>query len=165
MSSSLSIPRFLRHCMAILFAAVVTTYCVLWVVNVRHPRPRPSFSDYQYSPTARSMTVGTVFPGGPADLAGLQRGDRIVAIDGQRLENLRPFYESIVIGQKDTVELAVQDATSPGVRHLKLLLRGGQPPPVRMSLLQRVLDLPMGYFPLGFLIVGVAVLLLRPDDL
>jgi hypothetical protein len=166
MPNSLSIPRLLRHSMAILFAAVVTIYCVLWVVNVRHPRPRPSFSDYEYSPTARSMTVGTVFPGGPADLAGLQRGDRIVAIDGQRLENLRPFYESIVIGQKDTVELAVQDATSPaGVRQLKLVLRRGQPTPVRMTLLQHVLDLPMGYFPLGFLIVGVAVLLLRPDDL
>ena len=76
----------MRHSAAILFAALATTYCVLWVVHVRHPRLRPGFGHYEYSPTARSMTVGTVFPGGPAEQAGLRPGDRIVAIDGQRLE-------------------------------------------------------------------------------
>lgn len=111
------------------------------------------------------MTVGVVFPESPAEHAGLRPGDSIVAIDGHQLESLRPFYESIIIGQNDTVGLTVQDAKSPaGVRQLKLVLRGGRPAPMRMSRLEHVLDLPMNYFPLGFLLVGVAVLLLRPDD-
>jgi sigma-B regulation protein RsbU (phosphoserine phosphatase) len=96
---------------------------------------------------------------------GLRPGDRIVAVDGQKLDSLRPFYESIIVGQKDTIELTVQDArSSGGVRQLRLALRGGKPSPMRMTQLQHVLDLPMGYFPLGFLFVGLTVLLLRPDD-
>jgi len=111
------------------------------------------------------MTVGVVFPGSPAERAGLRAGDRIDAIDGQKLESLRPFYESIIVGQKDIAELTVQDERSAsGARQIELGLRGAQSPPMGITRLERVLDLPMGYFPLGFLIVGMAVLLLRSDD-
>ena len=165
MKSPLSIPRLMRHSAAILFAALATTYCVLWVVHMRHPRLRPGFSDYKYSASACSMTVGVVFPESPAERAGLRPGDGIVAIDGRKLESLCPFYESIIVGQKDVAELTVEDESSPsGVRQLKLALRDALSPPLRITRLERVLDLPMGYFPLGFLIVGMAVLLLRPDD-
>ena len=165
MRSSVSSLRLVRLSLAILFAVLATTYCVLWLVHMRHPRPRLGFSDYEYSASTRSITIGVVFPESPAERAGLRSGDRIVAIDGRKLDNLRPFYESIIIGQKDTAELTVQDTTSPaGVRQVELLLRRQQLAPMRMSGLQHMLELPMRYFPIGFLIVDVGVLLLRPDD-
>ena len=111
------------------------------------------------------MTVGVVFHGSPAERAGLRPGDPIVAIDGQELGNLRPFYESIIVGQKGSIELSVQDrGSSSGVRQSRLPLPVGKPTPMRMTRIEQLLNLPMHYFPLGFLIVGVAVLLLRPDD-
>jgi sigma-B regulation protein RsbU (phosphoserine phosphatase) len=111
------------------------------------------------------MTVGVVYPDTPAEQAGLRAGDRIVAVNRQELQTLRAFYEFVIIGQDDIVELSVQDArSSSGVRQVKLVLRGGQPAPMRMTRLEHILDLPMNYFPFGFLIVGVALLLLRPDD-
>ncbi len=165
MRSSFSPRRLVRHFLAILFAALATTYSVLWVMHVRHPRPQPGFTSYEYSAADRSMRVGAVFPDSPAEQAGLRPGDRIVAIDGQKLENLRPFYEAIIIGQKDVVELTVEQPSLPaGLRRLKLVLRSEKPAPMRMTRLEHLLNLPMGYFPLGFLVVGVGVLLLRPDD-
>jgi serine phosphatase RsbU (regulator of sigma subunit) len=111
------------------------------------------------------MTVGAVFRDSPAERAGLRPADRIVAIDGQKLENLRPFYESIIIGQNDTVELTVQGPSSPaGLRQLKLLLRSEKPAPKRTTRLEDLLGVPIGYYPLGFLVVGFGVLMLRPDD-
>jgi C-terminal processing protease CtpA/Prc len=95
------------------------------------------------------MSVGAVFPESPAEQAGLRPGDRIVAIDGQKLENLRPFYEAIIIGQKDTVELTVQEpSSSTGLRQLKLVLRGGNPAPKRTT--RGSVELGYGLLPLGF---------------
>lgn len=165
MATPTSSRRFLCYLVAILFATFATTYSVLWIISVRHPNPQPGFTNYQYSAAMRSMVVGDVLPGSPAEEAGLRRGDRIVAIGGKPLENLRPFYEAIVVGQKDIVEFTVErPGSAGGPQSIRLALRGGQPAPMRMPRLEHLLSLPIGYYPLGFLIVGLAVLFLRPDD-
>ena len=164
-SQSISLHRPLRRLLAILFAAATTTYSVLWIKHVRQPPRQPGFVSYEYSPATRSMVIGGVVPGSPAHKAGLRTGDRVVAIDGQPLESLRPFYEAIVIGQKDVVDVTAERPGAPGGRQtLELVLRGGKPAPRRMSSLEDLLSLPVAYYPLGFLIVGLAVLFLRLDD-
>jgi len=111
------------------------------------------------------MRVGAVLRGSPAERAGLRPGDWIVAIDGRKLEDLRPLYESIVAGQDDVVELTVEQPGSPGEqRRLQLVLRDGKPMPNRTTGLEDLLDLFIDYYPLGFLVVGLGVLLLRADD-
>lgn len=111
------------------------------------------------------MQVGEVFPGSPAEKAGLRPGDRIIAIDGQQLATLRPFYEAIVAGHKDVLELTVEQPRSPaGQRRLNLVVGGGKPVPERVIRPEDLLGLPLDYYPVCFLVVGVAVLLLRPDD-
>ena len=165
MRTAISLRRLLRYLLAILFAVAATTYSVLWVQHVRQATRQPGFVSYEYSAATRSMVVGAVFPGSPAEAAGLQTGDRIVAIDGKPLESLRPFYEAIVVGQKDVVEFTTERPSSAGGRRtMKLALRGSQPAPLRMTRLEHLLSLPIGYYPLGFLVVGLAVLFLRPDD-
>jgi hypothetical protein len=170
MEGSSSLPRLARHLLAFLFAALATTYSILWIPHVRHPQPQPGFSTYEYSASSRCMWVGFVSPGSPAAQAGLHSGDQVVAIDGQKLENLAPLYHSIIVGQKDVVELTVQDPRSPiSFKQLKLVLRGEQPLPQSTkrfdfwrttNWLEGLLGFPMGYYPLFFLVVGVGVLLL-----
>ena len=36
-----------------------------------------------------------VVPGGPADAAGLERGDLVVSVDGQTVHSLRQLYDVI----------------------------------------------------------------------
>jgi sigma-B regulation protein RsbU (phosphoserine phosphatase) len=159
-------PRGLgRRLLAIVFAACATTYSVLWIVLTKYVTPQPGFTSYEYSASSRAMQVGEVFPGSPAEKAGLRPGDRIIAIDGQQLATLRPFYEAIVAGHKDVLELTVEQPGLPAAqRRLKLVVGGGKRVPERVIRLEDLLGLPLDYYPVCFLVVGVAVLLLRPDD-
>ena len=89
----------------------------------------------------------------------------MVAIDGRNLENLRPFYEVIIVGRKEVAEFTVeQPGSAAGQRLLRLVVRGGRRVPERTMRLEDVLGLPIDDDPVGLLIVGVTVLLLRPDD-
>src|SRR5215472_3766178 len=165
MRTSFSLRRLARRLLAIVFAGCATTYSVLWIMHQEYVHPQPGFTNYEYWASNRSMKVGEVFPGSAADKAGLRPGDRIIAIDGQRLTNLRPFYESIIAGHKDVIELTVEQPTSPSeLRQLKLAVGGGKRVPPRSMRLEDLLGLPIDYYPLGFLVVGLTVLLLRPDD-
>jgi hypothetical protein len=154
-----------RHFLAILFAACATTYSVLWIVHQSTQHAQPGFTSYGYSATTRTVTVGEVFAGSAAERAGLRPGDQIVAIDGEDLKDLRPFYEAMIAGQKEIIALTVeQPRSAAGQRQLKLVVGGGKPVPKRTLRLGDLLALPLDYYPVGFLVVGVTVLLLRPND-
>jgi len=165
MRTSFSPRRLARHSLAIVFAACATTFSVLWIFQMRYATPQPGFTNYEHSAATRTMKLGEVLPGSPAEQAGLRPGDRIVAIDGHSLNNLRPFYDSIIVGRKEVIELTVeQPGSAPGQRLLRLVVKGGRRVPKRTMRLEDLLGFPLDYYPVGFLIVGITVLLLRPDD-
>src|SRR5215472_10225056 len=164
MRSSFSPRRLVHYLLAITFAGCATTYSVLWIIQIKHSTAQRGFTDYQYSPAMRSLTVGQVIPGSAAAEAGLHAGNRIVAINGLQLETLRPFYEAFIVGQREMVVLTVEDPSSPArPRQLELLVHGGKRVPPRPLGLKDLLGLPIDYYPLVFLVVGVTVLMLRPD--
>ncbi|MBV9087855.1 MAG: PDZ domain-containing protein, partial [Acidobacteriaceae bacterium] len=165
MQTSSSRGRLIRQLLAILFAACATTYSVLWILHNKHTHPQPGFTNYEYSPTNHAMKVGEVQAGSPADLAGLRPGDLIVAIDGHELTTLRPFYDSIIAGNKVSFELTVERPGPPaGQQRLRVVTFGGNRVPARTARLADLLGFSLDYYPVGFLVVGVTVLLLRTDD-
>ena len=161
MRTSFSPRRLTRRLLAFVFAGCATTYSVLWIMHQEYVHPQPGFTNYEYSASSGAMQVGEVFPGSPADKAGLRPGDRIIAIDGHPLADLRPFYQAIIIGHKDAVELAVeQPGSAAGQRQIRLVVGGGKRVPPRTIRPEDLLSYPIDFYPLGFLVVGVAVLLL-----
>lgn len=86
-------------------------------------------------------------------------------IDGQPLADLRPFYQAIIIGHKNVVEFTVdQPGSAAGQRQIRLVVGDGERVPRRTIRPEDLLGSPLDFYPLGFLVVGVTVLLLRPDD-
>lgn len=62
----------------------------------------------QYRPVAGAVMITNVRPGSPADRAGLQRGDYLLAIDGQQVQSQQDLMQRIARYQDgDRVTLAV----------------------------------------------------------
>src|SRR5690348_14169688 len=127
-----SLGRLIRRLLAVLFAVCATTYSVFWIIQFKHSTPQRGFTNYEYSEATHSMRIGAVIPGSAAERAGLRAGDRIVAINGRKLDTLRPFYEAIIVGESHTVELTLQDSSSPAKqRSIELALHSEAPAPAR----------------------------------
>ena len=157
-----SLPRPMLLTLAVLFAAATATYSVIWLFQIRHAMVFAGITSLPYSKASRSLAVGGVVRGSIAERVGLQADDRIVAINGRTLETLVPYYEELIVAPSDSVELTVDPAGSSGQRTLWLPLRGrGMPAP---TWLEALLSRPIAYYPLFFLVVGLAVLFLRFDD-
>ena len=53
------------------------------------------------------VTIVTVFPGSPADLAGIKSGDKIVKVDGRQIENISELQQAVTVklGAESTWEI------------------------------------------------------------
>ena len=72
-------------------------------------RARLGFMPGSYDETERGAVIGDVLPGTPAEEAGLQKGDRIVAWNGEELANIFGYMQALG-GHKpgDVVTLGVE---------------------------------------------------------
>src|SRR5689334_13807092 len=117
-----SLPRRLLLTLAILFAAATTAYSIVWMVHIHHVVVLGTDVRWTASHEAevRDMESGT-----PAWEAGLRPGDRIVAINGERLDNPSPFfgypfYKAVMLGRKgDIVQVTVLRPGERGERTLR----------------------------------------------
>jgi sigma-B regulation protein RsbU (phosphoserine phosphatase) len=120
--------------------------------------------DAQYLGTEQSEMVRSVQKGSSVEKAGLSTGDRIIAIDGHGIES--PFYLADVWDRHhpdETVRLTIQRANVPAPFVIVTVLRAPRPFPqqgVARDVGRDIFDT----YPLGFLVVGLAVLFLRLED-
>jgi hypothetical protein len=160
-----SFSKPLRVTLAALFAAATLLYSGLWMYSNYRPIPvELGFSD-EYLDAQHCELVRRVEKGSPAESAGLRAGDRIIEIDGRPVENA----VSIVNAWSrrcagDTVKLTIQrpHVSSPFV--IKAVFRAPLSPSQEASVAMDVGRAIANTYPVGFLVVGLAVLFLRLGD-
>jgi len=158
-------PRSLLLTLAIAFAAGTTLYSLCWMYYVRQPAAALGITRTT-DPGGLFMTITDVRPGGGAADAGLQKGDRIVGVEGVTDD----------VGHELTAKLF---RSHPGQRLRLLVERDEWETPRELSVELRrpatgtagpeglprwIASEIVSLYPLPFLVVGISVLLQRPED-
>jgi sigma-B regulation protein RsbU (phosphoserine phosphatase) len=149
--------------LAILFGAATTAYSIVWMVHVHQIVGLGT--DLRWL-TSHEAEVHDVESGSSAWQVGLRSGDRIMAVNGEKLDNPSPFYgypfyKAVMLGRKgDVVQLLVLRPGGMGELTLRpTLIAYTSPSGLRGLTLQA-----MNFYPLFFLVVGMLVLGLRLED-
>ncbi|HEX2341348.1 MAG TPA: SpoIIE family protein phosphatase [Vicinamibacterales bacterium] len=157
------VPRGVALLLAVVVIAAATVYSVAWMYYAgREPVARLGVNP-QHRATTGGLLLVSVEPGTPAERAGLQPGDRILEINGRRLDTPNPFYDAVTRGRPgDRVTMRVErDPDRSFTTQATLEARPPNPP----QPLPRVFVLSLlRFYPAAFLIVAAAVLLQRPQD-
>ena len=161
-----SLPRPLLVALATLFAMATILYSAIWMYYIRwEPKAELGANFFEYSRSAGFLQVAQVLEESPAERAGLLPEDRIVAINGRRLDTVTPFYDVVTRGQPgDLVNLTVE---RPGAGMPLALQAVLAPRPKELLELTRTQTLALEIirsYPVLFLVVGLVVLFLRLED-
>ncbi len=159
-----SLPRPLLVALAVLFAAAAILYSAIWMYYTRWESKAQIGIDAPYSMLTRSMRVTRVPEGSAAEQAGLQPDDRIVAINGRRLDTVNPYFDAVRRGQPgDVVELTVERPGAAAIV-LQTVLQRRPAQAEELTPAQTVaIELILSY-PVLYLAVGFGVLFLRLED-
>ena len=148
--------------LSIVFAAATVLYTYFWLDAAWSDR-RPTVElglDLPYESAEHANIITVVRVGSPAERAGLKPGDRVVALDGRRIENA-------------TDRARVWLLHNPGESVRLTVLRPGQSAPLELiGIFRRNSDvggsaagqLVRASMILAFAAVGLVILLLRPQD-
>jgi phosphoserine phosphatase RsbU/P len=147
-----------------LFAVATTVYAGTWMYGVRLQPPAYLGISFEPDPGAddrSSILVSFVKPGSPAERSGLRSGDRILRLDGRPVGTRRLLRDAMAASPPGTpVELEIQRGETRVSLHVAL-----EPAPAEPSALsRRVVDELLRSYPILFLVVGLGVLILRPED-
>jgi S1-C subfamily serine protease len=110
--------------LAVLFAAATILYSALWMYAVRwEPEAELGLNFFEYRQSEGTLRIAQVLEGGPAEGVGLQKDDKILAINGQRLDNPEPFYDKLMHGRPgDVVNLTVERPGAPDPLQVEVVL-------------------------------------------
>jgi phosphoserine phosphatase RsbU/P len=154
--------------LAVVFAAATVVYSVAWMYYVRRST-LPVEVGMDTHPSPPGMIVTRVWSGSPAEKAGLQKQDIITAIDGRSVvapancsQTLFQVWYDSHPGQ--SVNLQIH---RPGEDHpltISPVFRAAEGSGDTQSLARRGAAEVIGFYPILFLVVGLAVLFLRIED-
>lgn len=152
--------------LAILFAAATAVYSVAWMYYIRAEITVEIGMDTDAAPAG--IAVKDVWQDTPAERAGLRVHDLITAIDGEAVAGASGLHKLNAIWWRshpgDTVRLTVERAGVPQPFEIAPVFRSLKGAGDTQSLVRRGAIQFISFYPLLFLVVGLAVLFLRVED-
>jgi hypothetical protein len=170
MSGDASFRKVFLATLATLFAVAAITYGSLWMYTVRRARPTVELGfnnqhDPQYDERTHCQAVEDVVEGSPAERAGLRVGDRITGVNGQALLTDIGSDQAYLHGRPgDVVEITVERAGEPKPLVLHGVFRAAPLASASEGLAKSSAQQITGSFPIPFVLVAFAVLLLRLEE-
>ncbi len=157
------LPRWRRAALttlALVFAAITLLYCALWMSTFYSRQPPVELGyAYDFRATDRALLISGVARNSPAERAGLRPGDRIIAVNGARVQKEDPtnvvWYRS---KPGDSVELTIERPGNASPLVLTGVFRKRTPGRGTPAFAVQIL------YPVPFVLVGLAVLFLRIED-
>jgi sigma-B regulation protein RsbU (phosphoserine phosphatase) len=150
---------------ALVFAGSMLLYSVLWMIAVRQAPQVALGFETEYLASERAILLREIKPGSPAEAAGLRRNDRVLAIDGRRIENSASLYLAWIEHRPgDVVHLQVARAGRPEPIRAAAKFGPRQGAPEGERLTRHLAEQVRGSFPAPFVAVGIAVLLLHVEN-
>ena len=152
--------------LALIFAAAALLYSWLWVGAVRWGLPPVELGyDYDFLAAGHAQLVKEVYQGSPAERAGMRAGDRIIGVNGRRIQN-EASTDTVWRGAKpgDTIQLTIERAGQAAPVVLIGVFRKRVSGPSEVGLPEYFAGEIRSLFPVPFVVVGLAVLFLRLDS-
>jgi serine phosphatase RsbU (regulator of sigma subunit) len=151
--------------LATIFAAATIFYSALWMYSTYRPVRVELGFDNRYLDAQHCELVLRVNKDSPAESAGLKAGDQIIEINGRPIENafsITNFWSKHRPG--DTVNLTIQRPYAPAPLVIRAVFRAPLSSTREEGVVVDVGRDIFNIYPVGFLVVGLAVLFLRLED-
>ena len=160
-----SLPKPVLFIAATLLSVAMILYSVLWMHSFHEMVPVELGFANLYLESEHSELVRSVVHGSPAEAAGLRPGDQILAINGRRIEDANSMGRAWAQHRPgDSVALTVERPRVAATFVLNGVFRLRRSLSPEGGITERVsADIAIAY-PLAFLVVGVTILFLRPED-
>ena len=166
----MAIPRPLLKVGAAVFLLVMAGYSTALIYYNRHRFPTATLGlTGVFVDSDGAMRVDRVESAGAAERAGLRTGDHIVAVNGQPLTTIYPFWNAIERGQPGAVvRLEVRRPGDSRARDVPVTLDAFRLPTVLIETPLTATKIAalnvLSFYPVPFLVVAGVVLMQRPYD-